>query len=55
MFSIIAMEFFKLEPQQNGYLMAYFGIVQMVRQKSSLIVLSAVEVQVAGARVDTGD
>ncbi|CAJ1049881.1 solute carrier family 22 member 18 [Xyrichtys novacula] len=30
MFSIIALEFFKLEPQQNGYLMAYFGIVQMV-------------------------
>lgn len=32
MFSIIALEFFKLEPQQNGYLMAYFGIVQMVVQ-----------------------
>ncbi|XP_041647783.1 solute carrier family 22 member 18 [Cheilinus undulatus] len=32
MFSIIALEFFKLEPQQNGYLMAYFGIVQMVIQ-----------------------
>ncbi|CAJ1049880.1 solute carrier family 22 member 18 [Xyrichtys novacula] len=32
MFSIIALEFFKLEPQQNGYLMAYFGIVQMVMQ-----------------------
>ncbi|CAG5849157.1 unnamed protein product [Menidia menidia] len=32
MFSIIALDFFKLEPQQNGYLMAYFGIVQMVVQ-----------------------
>ncbi|KAM6943552.1 solute carrier family 22 member 18 [Xenentodon cancila] len=32
MFSIIAMDFFKLEPQENGYLMAYFGIVQMVVQ-----------------------
>lgn len=30
MFSIIALDFFKLEPEQNGYLMAYFGIVQMV-------------------------
>lgn len=30
MFSIIALEFFKLQPEQNGYLMAYFGIVQMV-------------------------
>ncbi|XP_008293098.1 solute carrier family 22 member 18 [Stegastes partitus] len=32
MFSIIALEFFKLQPEQNGYLMAYFGIVQMVLQ-----------------------
>ncbi|XP_037550528.1 solute carrier family 22 member 18 [Nematolebias whitei] len=32
MFSIIALDFFKLEPEQNGYLMAYFGIVQMVVQ-----------------------
>ncbi|CAK6971542.1 solute carrier family 22 member 18 [Scomber scombrus] len=32
MFSVIAMEFFKLEPEQNGYLMAYFGIVSMVVQ-----------------------
>lgn len=32
MFSIIAMDFFKLEAKQNGYLMAYFGIVQMVVQ-----------------------
>lgn len=30
MFSIIALEFFNLQPEQNGYLMAYFGIVQMV-------------------------
>ncbi|XP_070757927.1 solute carrier family 22 member 18 isoform X2 [Enoplosus armatus] len=32
MFSIIALDFFKLQPEQNGYLMAYFGIVQMVVQ-----------------------
>uniref|UniRef100_A0A671VRX0 Organic cation transporter-like protein 2 n=1 Tax=Sparus aurata TaxID=8175 RepID=A0A671VRX0_SPAAU len=29
MFSIIALEFFKLTPEENGYLMAYFGIGQM--------------------------
>uniref|UniRef100_A0A668AN47 Organic cation transporter-like protein 2 n=1 Tax=Myripristis murdjan TaxID=586833 RepID=A0A668AN47_9TELE len=32
MFSIIAMNFFKLQPEQNGYLMAYLGILQMVIQ-----------------------
>ncbi|XP_040890716.1 solute carrier family 22 member 18 [Toxotes jaculatrix] len=32
MFSIIALEFFKLQPEENGYLMAYFGVVQMVIQ-----------------------
>ncbi|KAL1007637.1 hypothetical protein UPYG_G00089350 [Umbra pygmaea] len=32
MFSIIAMNFFHLEPAQNGYLMAYFGIVSMIIQ-----------------------
>lgn len=32
MFQIIAMKFFKLEPAQTGYLLAYFGIVQMVVQ-----------------------
>lgn len=32
MFSIIALEFFKLDPEQNGYMMAYFGIVSMVIQ-----------------------
>jgi len=30
MFSIIAINFFELKAEQNGYLMAYFGIVQMV-------------------------
>uniref|UniRef100_A0A8C7KPC2 Organic cation transporter-like protein 2 n=1 Tax=Oncorhynchus kisutch TaxID=8019 RepID=A0A8C7KPC2_ONCKI len=30
MFSVIAMNFFQLAPEQNGYLMAYFGIVSMV-------------------------
>ena len=30
MFSVIALDFFKLLPEQNGYMMAYFGIVQMV-------------------------
>ena len=33
MFSIIGMNFFKLEPAQSGYLMAFFGIAQMVRAK----------------------
>ncbi|KAG7252589.1 hypothetical protein CRUP_018104 [Coryphaenoides rupestris] len=32
MFQIIAVKFFKLEPTQTGYLLAYFGIVQMVVQ-----------------------
>ncbi|XP_033473334.1 solute carrier family 22 member 18 [Epinephelus lanceolatus] len=32
MFSIIAMEFFKLQPEENGYLMAYFGITSIVIQ-----------------------
>lgn len=32
MFSVIAMNFFKLEAEQNGYLMAYFGVMQMVMQ-----------------------
>lgn len=32
MFSIISMNFFQLQAEQNGYLMAYFGIVQMVIQ-----------------------
>ncbi|TKS70458.1 Solute carrier family 22 member 18 [Collichthys lucidus] len=32
MFSIIALDFFKLQPEQNGYLMAYFGIVNMFIQ-----------------------
>ncbi|XP_054470422.1 solute carrier family 22 member 18 [Anoplopoma fimbria] len=32
MFSVIALDFFKLKPEQNGYLMAYFGIASMVIQ-----------------------
>ncbi|XP_028257626.1 solute carrier family 22 member 18 isoform X1 [Parambassis ranga] len=32
MFSIIVLEFFKLQPEQSGYLMAYFGIMSMVVQ-----------------------
>lgn len=32
MFSIIALDFFKLQPKENGYLMAYFGIASMVIQ-----------------------
>ncbi|KGL73514.1 Solute carrier family 22 member 18, partial [Tinamus guttatus] len=32
MFSIISMEFFGLEAAQAGYLMAYFGVLQMVVQ-----------------------
>lgn len=30
MFSIISMEFFQLEAAQAGYLMSFFGILQMV-------------------------
>lgn len=37
MFSIIAMEFFKLKAEQNGYLMAYFGMVQMVSERRHLL------------------
>ncbi|XP_046897850.1 solute carrier family 22 member 18 [Hypomesus transpacificus] len=29
MFSVIAINFFQLQPEQNGYLMAYFGLMQM--------------------------
>ncbi|XP_051919938.1 solute carrier family 22 member 18 [Hippocampus zosterae] len=32
MFSIITLDFFKLTPEQNGYIMAYFGVAQMVVQ-----------------------
>ncbi|XP_060767718.1 solute carrier family 22 member 18 isoform X3 [Neoarius graeffei] len=32
MFSIIVMNFFQLQAEENGYLMAYLGIVQMVIQ-----------------------
>ncbi|XP_024863961.1 solute carrier family 22 member 18 [Kryptolebias marmoratus] len=41
MFSIIALDFFKLEPKENGYLMAYFGIVQMVVQGAVIGQLTA--------------
>ncbi|TNM90756.1 hypothetical protein fugu_003045 [Takifugu bimaculatus] len=34
MFSIIALEFFKLQPEENGYLMAFFGIVQMANMQT---------------------
>ncbi|CAB1432414.1 unnamed protein product [Pleuronectes platessa] len=36
MFSVIALDFFKLLPEQNGYMMAYFGIVTMVIQGAVL-------------------
>lgn len=32
MFSVIAMNVFELEAEQNGYLMAYFGVMQMIMQ-----------------------
>ncbi|XP_071755926.1 solute carrier family 22 member 18 [Centroberyx gerrardi] len=60
MFSVIAMNFFKLQPEQNGYLMAYFGIVQMVIQggvigrltarysESSLLLLSIAVASLVG-------
>ncbi|XP_064193117.1 solute carrier family 22 member 18 isoform X2 [Anguilla rostrata] len=36
MFSIIAMNFFQLQAEQTGYLMAYFGVVQMVVQGGAI-------------------
>lgn len=30
MFSVVAMESFKLQPEQNGYLMSYIGVLTMV-------------------------
>jgi hypothetical protein len=30
MFSVVAMETFKLLPEQNGYMMSYVGILTMV-------------------------
>lgn len=30
MFSIISMDFFRLEAAQAGYLMSFFGVLQMV-------------------------
>lgn len=39
MFSIISIEFFNLRPEQNGYLMAYFGIVQMVSDHIQILKL----------------
>ncbi|XP_061671701.1 solute carrier family 22 member 18 isoform X2 [Syngnathoides biaculeatus] len=41
MFSIIAMEFFKLTPEENGYIMAYFGIAQLVVQGGMIGPLTA--------------
>uniref|UniRef100_A0A3B3CY27 Organic cation transporter-like protein 2 n=1 Tax=Oryzias melastigma TaxID=30732 RepID=A0A3B3CY27_ORYME len=32
MFSIVSMDFFSLQPEEHSYLMAFFGIVQMVIQ-----------------------
>ncbi|GCB60573.1 hypothetical protein scyTo_0011157, partial [Scyliorhinus torazame] len=32
MFSVVAMDHFKLEAEHNGYLMAYIGVLQMVMQ-----------------------
>ncbi|XP_072320874.1 solute carrier family 22 member 18 [Eucyclogobius newberryi] len=41
MFSIIALDVFKLDPQQNGYLMAFFGISQMFIQGAVIGPLTA--------------
>ena len=30
MFSLVSMEFFKLEPQQNGFVMSYVGVLSIV-------------------------
>uniref|UniRef100_A0A4W3IDI4 Solute carrier family 22 member 18 n=1 Tax=Callorhinchus milii TaxID=7868 RepID=A0A4W3IDI4_CALMI len=32
MFSVVAMDYFKLDAEHNGYLMAYIGLLQMVMQ-----------------------
>ncbi|XP_060694791.1 solute carrier family 22 member 18 isoform X3 [Hemiscyllium ocellatum] len=32
MFSVVAMDYFKLQAEHNGYLMAYIGVLQMVMQ-----------------------
>ncbi|XP_063045360.1 solute carrier family 22 member 18 [Engraulis encrasicolus] len=60
MFSIIAINFFQLQPEQNGYLMAYFGVMQMIMQgavigrmtsrypESSLLLLSVAVASVVG-------
>ncbi|XP_078271300.1 solute carrier family 22 member 18 [Rhinoraja longicauda] len=32
MFSVVAMNYFKLEAEHNGYLMAYVGVLQMIMQ-----------------------
>ncbi|KAL2088530.1 hypothetical protein ACEWY4_015429 [Coilia grayii] len=60
MFSIIAMNFFQLQAEQNGYLMAYFGVMQMIMQgvvigrltaryaESSLLLLSVAVASLVG-------
>jgi len=37
MFSVITLDFFKLRPEQNGYLMAYFGVASMVSAAAAQI------------------
>lgn len=37
MFSIISMNFFGLEAAQTGYLMSYFGVLQMVSGRDNII------------------
>ncbi|XP_032815847.1 solute carrier family 67 member A1 isoform X2 [Petromyzon marinus] len=34
MFSLLTMEYFKLQPEQNGYLMSYIGLLQMAMMTS---------------------
>ncbi|RMX48116.1 hypothetical protein pdam_00002609 [Pocillopora damicornis] len=40
MFSLVSMEFFKLEPQQNGFVMSYVGVLSIVAQGLIVGVLS---------------
>lgn len=40
MFSVVAMETFKLQPEQNGYLMSYIGILTMIVQGLGVKVLT---------------
>uniref|UniRef100_A0AAY5F0L4 Organic cation transporter-like protein 2 n=1 Tax=Electrophorus electricus TaxID=8005 RepID=A0AAY5F0L4_ELEEL len=54
MFFIIAINVFQLQPKQNGYLMAYFGLVQMVIQGAVIGRLTARYSEYSLLRVTVG-